>query len=153
MAFDASNIPADRIAKIRQRYGKMVNGRPTGAGVKADGTWTDPFDVVVDASGKKSYSLNPWLHADNMNPERGNVTLKNFKGKRETVPDWQADRVFSANLGLLGFNEITAQLKGLTNEFSANLRGVTDQGYANLAQQTGKKYISSKAAGQKRRWT
>jgi hypothetical protein len=138
MAFDASKIRPDRIAAAREKYQTMTSGRAMAAGVKDAGGMVDPFDKQADGS----YSLNPWLHANNQNPHRGNVTFKNYKGENETVPYWQADRAFSANLGLTGFEDISNQLKDLQSSFAESLRSQSNLNFANLGEQTGKKYFT-----------
>jgi hypothetical protein len=79
-----------------------------------------------------------------MDPYRGDVTFTNYKGEKETVPFWQADRAFSANLGLIGFQDITDQLNELTENFSDSLAQQTEIGYRNLAEQTGNDYVGLK---------
>ncbi len=140
MAFDPTKIAPNQIAAARDQYDTLTKGRGLGSGISNDGTYTDPFDKGHDGS----YSVNPWTHADNQNPWRGNVTLKDHNGKNQTVAGWQADRQFSANLGLTGFQDITNQLNQLQANFSKQLGKTSDQGWANLAAQTGTKFVSRK---------
>lgn len=155
MAFNASRIPKDQIGDARDAYNAMVPGRPT-AGIRDAGGATDAFDLQGDGT----YAVNPWTHARNMDPYRGDVAIKDYNGKTSYVPFWQADRTFSANLGLTGFNDITKQLRELSDTFSANLDRQTEYGYQNLAEQTDSKFIPmdrgkrfrQDKAGNRRRW-
>lgn len=154
--FDASDIRPSQISKARDAYNTMVSGRPTASGITDAGGSVDPFDKQHDGS----YSLNPWTHASNMDPYRGNVAVKNYKGETESVPYWQADRTFSANLGLIGFQDITTQLQEMAAGFTEGLNKMTEYGYQNLAEQTDSKFIPMKRgndyrrgkAGDRRRW-
>ena len=148
--FDATDIPRGRIGAARDAYNTMVSGRPTASGITDAGGSVDPFDKQHDGS----YALNPWTHASNMDPYRGNVAITDFNGETKSVPFWQADRTFSANLGLLGFNDITAKLEELTGAFSESLANQTELGYRNLAEQTGTDYVGLKHGknDRKQRW-
>jgi hypothetical protein len=150
MAFDASRIPADQIKKAREAYGGMIQGRPTASGITDAGGAVDPFDKQHDGS----YAVNPWTHNFNTDPNRGNVAITNYKGETESVPFWQADRRFSADLGLTGFEDITNQLNELTARFSDSLYRQTKYGYQNLAEQTDSKFIPMKHGknDRKQRW-
>ncbi len=143
MAFNGSRIDANQIGAARDQYDTLTKGRGTAAGITNDGSYTDPFDKNHDGS----YSVNAWTHADNQNPHRGNVTFKNYKGENETVPFWQADRAFSANLGLTGFSDISNQLKELQSSFSSNLQNQSNLNFANLSEQTGKDYFTLNKKG------
>ncbi len=140
MAFDPTKIAPNQIAAARDQYHKEMQGRSLGSGISNDGTYIPPFDKRHDGYS----AVNPWADADNRNPWRGNVTLKDHKGKNQTVAGWQADRQFSANLGLTGFQDITAQLNKLQADFGKQLGKTSDQGWANLAAQTGTKFVSRK---------
>ena len=156
MAFDASNISPEQIRKARQAYDTTVSGRPTAGGIRDAGGAVDPFDKQHDGS----YAINPWTHASNMDPYRGDVAITDFQGKTQSVPFWQADRTFSANLGLTGFQAITDQLTALQDRFSSDLDRQTEYGYQNLAEQTDSKFIPMERgkdyrrgkAGNRRRW-
>lgn len=130
--FDASAVPAKRIGKARKAYNTLIRGRQMATGVSEDGSFVDPFDKqgnfgVGDKDG--TYALNPWLDAYNRNPWRGNQQIKNYKGETETVRSWQADRAFSANLGMTGFNDINERLAALQEGFSATLEGISERGF------------------------
>jgi hypothetical protein len=140
MASSASRVPEDEIEQTRQTYNSTVTGRPTASGITDAGGAVDPYQRMSDGS----YELNPIIHARNMDPYRGDVTFTNYKGEKETVPFWQADRAFSANLGLIGFQDITDQLNELTENFSDSLAQQTEIGYRNLAEQTGNDYVGLK---------
>lgn len=146
--FDATSIPRRKIGAARDAYNTMVSGRPTASGIRDAGGAIDPFD----RQGDGTYAVNPWTHARNMDPYRGDVAIKDYNGETSYVPFWQADRTFSANLGLTGFNDITEQLRSLSEEFSANLDRQTEYGYQNLAEQTDSKFIPMDRAGERRRW-
>ena len=143
MAIQASSIPREKIAQRRDQYDTLTQGRELAPGITNDGTAVDPFDRNYDGS----YSVNPWTHADNQSPWRGNVTFKNYKGENETVAGWQADRAFSANLGLTGFEDISNQLSSLQESFTSSLQEQSNLGFANLGKLTGKGYMTTGRGG------
>lgn len=157
MAATASTSAYDDEIARREAYNATVAGRDMANGHTDAGGTISPW--------MEDGSINPWIHARNMDPYRGDVEITNFKGEKEVVPFWLADRKSSANLGLIGFEEITDQLDELQRRFSDDLSQQTELGYRNLAEQTDTEYIGmdddyrrkdrkrdKDKAGNRRRW-
>ena len=130
----------DQRSQAYQDYDTLMKGRPMEAGVRADGTWNS---AVFQPNDDGTSAINPWIHANNMSPYRGEVAFKNYKGELETAPHYWADRKFSADLGMYGFNDISNRLKQLTEQYTTSLNEQTALSYANLGKQTGKSYVTS----------
>lgn len=91
---------------------------------------------------------NPWFEATARDPHLGDVSFTNYKGETETHPYYWADAARKADLGMRGFDDITAQLRELTDRFSKDTTTQANAGWANLGQLTGNDFVTVGRNGQ-----
>ena len=116
--------PAD-IADHRKDYDSLMRNRRMNSGVTADGSYSDPYDLVDG-----EYRLNSWTHNKNMDPSRGTHSIKNpLTGELEQVPYEDRNLYRSAYAGMIGYDYISDQLRSLQEEFREQLEDSADKAY------------------------